>query len=94
MFKYDLMKYPVTINSNRIYEKSDIIDTMIKEFNRAKFYTYNLFFLKETDSSKFKDKYGEESIYNIVKDKFKFDVYCFYLYNVIQYNKMIYQKGG
>ena len=32
MFKYDLMKYPVTINSNRIYEKSDIIDTMIKEF--------------------------------------------------------------
>ena len=75
MFKYDLMKYPVTINSNRIYEKLDIVDTIIKEFNRAKFYTYNLFFLKETDPSKFKDKYGEESIYNIVKDKFKFDTY-------------------
>ena len=75
MFEYDLMKYPVTINSTRIYEKLDIVDTIIKEFNRAKFYTYNLFFLKETDPSKFKDKYGEESIYNIVKDKFKFDTY-------------------
>ena len=42
MFKYDLMKYPVTINSTRIYEKLDIVDTIIKEFNRAKFYTYNL----------------------------------------------------
>ena len=34
MFKYDLMKYPVTINSNRIYEKLDIVDTIIKEFNK------------------------------------------------------------
>ena len=79
MFKYDLIKYPVTINSNRIYEKLDIVDTIIKEFNRAKFHTYNLFFLKEIDPSKFKDKYGEESIYNIVKDKFKFDVYYWFL---------------
>ena len=73
------MDYIVTIYSDRMYNlEPDICDTIDKTlyiFNRAKLSSYNMAFLKEIDPLTYALKYGNKSIYNIIKEKYKMDTY-------------------
>lgn len=73
------MDYIVTIYSDRMYNlEPDIRDTIDKtsySFNRAKLSAYNLAFLKECAPISYALKYGDKSIYNIIKDKYEMDTY-------------------
>ena len=69
----------ITIESNRFYHLSDetkeAIDKTIASFNRAVYSSYNLHFLKDTDSESFKSKYKDKSLHMIIKQKYEFDDY-------------------
>lgn len=73
------MDYIVTIYSDRMYNLEsnikDVIDKTSYSFNRARLSAYNLAFLKECDPISYALKYGDKSIYNIIKDKYKMDTY-------------------
>lgn len=70
------MDYITTVFSTRIYDneiKKIDIDNIIqfqKDFSRAKYSSYNLTFFKELNKTGFEDKYGDKSLFLILKDKY------------------------
>lgn len=86
--------YISTFCSERIYNVDDKtstkIDSTIKDFSKAEYSAYNLFFFSNEKPDEFKTKYGGKSIYMIIKERFGFDTY--YTNSIVSNGKGIYDS--
>lgn len=69
--------YKNCIGSNRIYnsEFNELFDKELYDFNRQKYFAYNLYFLYKYNNELFLTKYGDVSLHMIIKNKYKLNDY-------------------
>ena len=69
--------YKNCIGSDRIYnsEFNELFDKELYDFNKQKYFAYNLYFLYKYNNKLFLTKYGDTSLHMIIKNKYKLNDY-------------------